>query len=166
MPRGQRPGCGEESAFRSGWLKRASRIVYGKESRWPNDYGCERAQSEKATCGITWWPFDKPGIRKSDLIRADGGLDFRFVDVEVGVNVLHIVMLFEGFHQAQHLRGLRAGKLDVILRNHADFRRRRSDTRFGERFLHSLEGFGWGHDVPCGAVVLHIFRASFQNQVE
>ncbi len=39
------------------------------------------------------------------------------VDVEVRVHVLHVVVLFERFHQADHRIGRRAFQLDVILRN-------------------------------------------------
>ena len=61
-------------------------------------------------------------VTEKQSIGADGGLNFGLVDVEVRVDVLYVVVLFEGFDQAHHLRGLRAGQLDVVLRNHADFR--------------------------------------------
>ncbi len=41
-----------------------------------------------------------------------------FVDVEVRVNLLHVVVVFHGFHQAQHLLGTTAFQLDVVLRDH------------------------------------------------
>ena len=47
----------------------------------------------------------------------DGGLNFLFVDVEVGVDVLHVVVILERLDHAQHLLRLRAAELDVILRH-------------------------------------------------
>ena len=41
-----------------------------------------------------------------------------FVDVKVSVNFLHIVVIFHGFHQAQHLLGTTAFELDIGLRDH------------------------------------------------
>ena len=46
-----------------------------------------------------------------------GGLDFFFVDIEVRVNVLHIVVIFERLNHSQHLLRLRPGQLDVVLRH-------------------------------------------------
>ena len=40
------------------------------------------------------------------------------VDIEIGVDVLHVVVFFERFHQADHLARGRAFQLDVVLRNH------------------------------------------------
>src|SRR5215468_522000 len=56
----------------------------------------ERTQlsSAKKKCG-------SEGQRES--VRADGGLNLAFVDVEVSVNVLHVVVLFERFDEFQHL---------------------------------------------------------------
>ena len=41
-----------------------------------------------------------------------------FVDIEVGVDFLHVVVIFDGFHQAQHLLRVAAFELDVVLRDH------------------------------------------------
>ena len=38
-----------------------------------------------------------------ESVRANGGLNLAFVYVEVGVNVLHVVVLFESFDEFQHL---------------------------------------------------------------
>ncbi len=40
------------------------------------------------------------------------------IDVEVRVDVLHVVMIFERFHQANHRTRSRAFEFDVVLRNH------------------------------------------------
>ena len=50
------------------------------------------------------------------------------INVEVGVDVLYVVVLFEGFHQANHRRGLLAFQLDVGIGNHAHARRNRLDA--------------------------------------
>src|SRR6185369_11946511 len=42
------------------------------------------------------------------------------IDVEVGVDVLDVVLIFEGFQQANHGGGLLAFQLHVVLRDHAD----------------------------------------------
>jgi len=55
-------------------------------------------------------------------LAGDRGLHFFLVDVEVGVNVLDVVVIFEGFDHAHHLLGLRAAELDVILGDESDFR--------------------------------------------
>src|SRR6266852_7935569 len=60
----------------------------------------------------------RPGQRTnvSRLMGANGSLNFRFVDIEIGVNVLHVVVFFECFDEAEHLGGLRAGQFDGIPR--------------------------------------------------
>ena len=40
------------------------------------------------------------------------------IDVKIGVYVLHIVIIFERFEQANHLRRLLTFQLDVIIWNH------------------------------------------------
>jgi len=40
-------------------------------------------------------------------VGADSRLNLRLIDIEIGVDVLHVVVLFERFHQPDHLRGLR-----------------------------------------------------------
>ena len=42
-------------------------------------------------------PSERGPYNSSALLGADGSLDFRFVDVEIGVDVLHVIVLFEGF---------------------------------------------------------------------
>jgi len=45
-----------------------------------------------------------------------------FVDIEVGVHILYVVVVFEGFQQANHLGCLLAFKLDVGVGNHGHAR--------------------------------------------
>src|SRR5205085_10873500 len=60
------------------------------------------------------------------------------VNVEVSVHVLHVVMLFERLHQANHGRGLLSFELDEGIRNHAHARRSRLDTRPLQGFDHAF----------------------------
>ena len=41
-----------------------------------------------------------------------------FVDVKVGVDLLHVVVIFDGFHQAQHCLRAATFQFDVGLRDH------------------------------------------------
>src|SRR5205807_9218400 len=81
---------------------------------------CFAVKTKKATA--PQWPQEK-----ESLVGSDGRLDFGFVDVEVRVDMLHVVVFFERLDQAHHLRGLRASQLDVVLRDHPDFRGRGRD---------------------------------------
>ena len=78
------------------------------------------ARKEKGRCGVAV-AFSKTENKRSS-VGPDRRLDFRFVNVEVRVHVLHVVVFFEGFYESHHLRCLRARQLDVILRHHADLR--------------------------------------------
>ena len=62
------------------------------------------------------------------------------IDIEVRVDVLHVIVVFERFDQANHLRGRRAFQLDVILRNHGDARGDGFDAGFLHRFEDSFIG--------------------------
>src|SRR5258705_10149003 len=70
---------------------------------------------------------------------ADDFFQELLINVEVRVDVLHVVVVFERFDQPDHLRSLLALKLDVVLRNHRYARRRRSDAgllnRLENRFV-------------------------------
>jgi hypothetical protein len=55
-------------------------------------------------------------------LAGDGGLNFLFVYVEVGVNVLHVVVIFQSLDHTDHLLCLLAAQLHVILRHPAYFR--------------------------------------------
>src|SRR6267154_3041592 len=94
------------------------------------------------------------------------GLNLRLINVEIGVDVLHVVVLFKGFDQPNHLRSLRTGELDVILRDHANFRGCWSDSRFAQRLFYLFHSLRRSHYVPAGAIVFQIFRASLENDVQ
>src|SRR5215469_12576972 len=87
------------------------------------------------------------------------------VDVEVCVHVLHIVMLFEGFHQANHRVRSRSLEFDVVLRNVGHTRRRWCDARLLDGFEHALISGRLGRDFPVIAVVVEIFSARLKNNV-
>ena len=64
------------------------------------------------------------------------------------------------------MRGLRAGQLNVVLRDHRYFRGRRRDPRLGQCFLNLFECIRRSHDVPRGAIVLQVFGARFQHEIQ
>src|SRR5215469_1911960 len=61
------------------------------------------------------------------------------IDIEVGVDVLDIIVIFESLDQADHLSGLLAFELDIVLRDHGDFCRGRLDARRLHRLDYRLE---------------------------
>src|SRR5882724_1232582 len=81
---------------------------------------CKSAEEQLTVVFHSEWGLQNSSPAAS--VRADRRLNFRFVDIEVGVYVLHVIMFFECFDQSHHLHSLRAGQLDVVLRHHADFR--------------------------------------------
>ena len=117
-------------------------------------------KEKTATEDSTRWPVRK-GPRNS--VGPHGRLNFRLVDVEIGVNVLHVVVFFQGFYQAQHLLGLLPRQFNVVLRHHAHFGGLRLDASFVEGFLDGFERFRRSHNVPRRAIVLHIFGARLQH---
>src|SRR5260370_12686864 len=82
-----------------------------------------RSHLEKATA-LPQWPWKN----HTASVGAHSRLDFGFVDVEVGVDVLHVIVLFESFDKAHHLRGLRARQLNVVLPHHSHFPRPTLDS--------------------------------------
>src|SRR5437879_6166247 len=70
------------------------------------------------------------------------------VNIEVGVNVLHVILVFERFHEPNHSVGRLTFQLNVVLRNH----RYAGGSRLDSSFLHGFEdGFecrGCGQDLP------------------
>ncbi len=46
--------------------------------------------------------------REVRLLRLREGVKLRFLDIEVGVNVLDVVVVFQFFHEPQHLLGFLA----------------------------------------------------------
>ncbi len=57
------------------------------------------------------------------------GGHIRFADVEVRRNLLHVVVIFECFHQLKHLPSILAFELDIVLRHHGNL----GDLRFNSR---------------------------------
>src|SRR4029077_1841981 len=80
--------------------------------------------------------------------------------------MLHVIVFFKRFDEAHHLRGLRAGQLDVILRDHSDFRRFRCNSRFSQCFFYFFQSFRRGHDIPRGAIIFQVVRTSFEHDVQ
>src|SRR5215469_41771 len=87
------------------------------------------------------------------------------VDVEVCVHVLHIVMLLEGFHQANHRVCSRSLEFDVVLRNVGHTRRSWCDARLLDGFEHAFVSGRLGRDFPVIAVVVEILSARLKNNV-
>src|SRR5579862_13143 len=85
------------------------------------------------------------------------------IDIEVGVNVLHIVMLFESFHQTDHRGGGRAFKLDVILRNHRDAGGCRRDASFLDSFEHGLVSGRSSEHFPTVAIIVQVVGTRFED---
>src|SRR5690348_16072487 len=98
---------------------------------------------------------------RSRLAGHDG--HFFFVDVEVGEDVLYVVVLFERFHEFQHLLRRRTRQLDVILRNPGDLRRFRLDACFRQCFSHVLESVGRSEHLPGRAIVAQVLRPGIEN---
>ena len=79
------------------------------------------------------------------------------------MDVLHVVVLFQGFHQPDHLSGLLSFELNVILWNHRHARGRRCDPSLLHRFQYSLVHRGFGEDFPVLAIIAKIVRAGVEN---
>lgn len=67
--------------------------------------------------------------KSRDLVSTRHGFDFLLVDIEIRVDVLHVIVVFHVFDHAQHLLCLRAGELHIILGNPGDFGRSWRDSR-------------------------------------
>ena len=65
------------------------------------------------------WFSAPPG---DSLFRLCQGVKLRFLDVEVREDVLDVLVVFELFHEPEHLIRLFAGQLHVRLGDHGDFR--------------------------------------------
>src|SRR5260370_8421397 len=59
--------------------------------------------------------------RTRAFVRGDlrHGLQLFFVDVEIGINVLHVVVFFHQFGELQHAPDVLASNLQQILRHHS-----------------------------------------------
>src|SRR5215472_9633453 len=86
------------------------------------------------------------------------------VDVEVGVDVLYVIVLFKGLHQPDHGVGRLPLELDVVLRNHRHGGGSGLNAGFLDRFENRLVRGGVGQNLPVVTVIAHVLRASVENQ--
>src|SRR3977135_3322470 len=73
------------------------------------------------------------------------------VNVEIGVDVLHVVVLFERLHQPDHLSRGCAFEFDVVLRNHRHAGGRRLNPGFPTPSRTASLGDGAESQPPAGA---------------
>ena len=83
-----------------------------------------------------------------------------FVEVEVGVNILRVVQVFEGFEEADHGVGLSAFELGVGRGDLGDLSVLWRDLGGLQSFSDGFEVFGIGEDLPVLALVAEVFCAS------
>src|SRR5215472_10348700 len=86
------------------------------------------------------------------------------VNVEVRVDVLHVIVLFESFHQPDHGVGRLPFKLDVILGNHGYGGGSGLDAGFFDGFENSLVRGRVGQNLPVVTIIAHVFRTRVENQ--
>jgi hypothetical protein len=78
-----------------------------------NVYKSQSSQKNEAV----WYPDGFGDLDEEEQLSCHFLQQF-LIYVEVGVDVLHVVVIFERLDQPNHRRGLMAFELDVILRNH------------------------------------------------
>jgi hypothetical protein len=86
------------------------RSSFGREPL-QNEVGTNKTGSSGHQNGLVYFQDRKP--------LAGDFFQQLLIDIEVGVNVLHVVMLFERLHQPDHGARRRPFQLDVVLRNHS-----------------------------------------------
>src|SRR5277367_3086245 len=84
-------------------------------------------------------------------------LDFLFVYVEIGVDVLDVIVIFQRLDHSQHLLRLRPGQLDVVLRHEGNFSGRRGDSSSNESLADFFHGLGRRGHFPEGSIIAKIF---------
>ena len=67
-------------------------------------------------------------------------------DVKVRIDLLHIVVLIQNFHELQHLLSSLLLQRDRILRDEVQFGKRALDFRIAERLFDRLKIVGVGED--------------------
>src|SRR5208283_4603996 len=87
------------------------------------------------------------------------------IDIKVGVDVLHVFVIFEGFEQTDHLRSLHAFQFDVGIRNHGHAGGCRRDAGLLYGLEHDFVGMGFGNYFAVVAIVLQVFAAGFDDDV-
>src|SRR5215831_4671186 len=90
-------------------------------------------------------------------------LQLLLVDIEVGVYILHVVVLFQSVVHAQHAAGILAFQPDQILRHERDRRVFAGNAVGLQRLQHALVRVGRGEDLPAVAVAAQILRAGVQH---
>jgi len=124
-------GEGSASAGMDGWPGPDERTIGLKPGEFEAAYAALKSRSspvasdDQDSCHSVALGYELLSV---DL--AGNFLKHLLVNIEVGVDVLYVVVLLEGFHQANHRRGLLAFQLDVGIRNHAHARRSRLDAGF------------------------------------
>src|ERR1051325_6194303 len=139
-----------------------------------------RAPEQITPCARTLWrrpsvsmtphpvrsvPQSIPNTRTAVGRRSGQRFHLLFVDIEVGIDILNVVMLFEDFAQLQHAAGVLSFELDEVLRDHSDFSRSGGNARF----MHGVENFlmqlGSRNDLPVAAIVAQIVGPGFEHQI-
>src|SRR5258708_1587774 len=75
------------------------------------------------------------------------------VYIEIRIHILHVVLIFQGLQQADHLVGGCAFELDVVLRNHPDLRMDHFDVCFFDGLQDRFKSPRHGDDLPALSVV-------------
>lgn len=90
-------------------VKNHHRSSFGREPL-QDEVGTNKTSSSGYQNGLVYFQDRKPLARNF--------FQQLLIDIEVGVNVLHVVVLLERLHQPDHGAGSRPFELDVVLRNH------------------------------------------------
>ena len=101
---------------------------------------------------------------ETDLARET--LEVLFGDIEVRIEILHIVEVFENVRQAQHLLRILPLKLHRRRRFHRQLRRRRLKSSSAERFLDRVELRRRGHDFAALLALDHVIRTGLERCFE
>src|SRR5690606_641545 len=68
-------------------------------------------------------------------------LHLLFIDIEVGVDVLYVIVILQGLEEDEHFGSILPGQGDRILRNHGHLRRRKGEPVFLKGLLHRFKVF-------------------------
>src|SRR5688572_30591147 len=111
---------------------------------------------------VTREPVSMPITRIGAL--RNSSLELRLFDVEVAVDVLDVLVFVESFHQFENSLGGLALNLDVVLRNHRDFSRRRFDVLLLEDIENAIKRVWRRVDLIRRAFVNKVIRAGLDRQ--
>src|SRR3989449_2242717 len=87
-----------------------------------------------------------------------------FRNVEVRVDLLDVVVVFQRIDQLQHVLRVFLIELDVVLRDKGDLGQGALDLGVDQGFLHLLEVVGGGDDLVGFLIRLHILGAGVQGE--